>query len=189
MTGKASLALTARGSGAPPADPSRLAGGGPSRLAGGGPSARRRRGWTAVGGKWRHVARAGMAGLVIAVASAGCNTSVVSNQSVSVCYRAIPVGRAAVHDPRAVLLGVHRVPADRVRPHLPASARVELGPNDSTAVCAMAFKGSFAAGQVDLAPGGEQGSYALVIVTAKNLKLLAAAVFTRPPRGFGGRVV
>jgi hypothetical protein len=129
------------------------------------------------------------AGLAIGSLGSGCSTSAVSNQSVSVCYRAIPAGRAALHDPQATLVGVHRVPADRVRPHLPPEAQGELGSGNHVAVCAMTFKGTFAPGQVTGAPADEHGDYALVLVSAKRLQLLAAAVLDHPPRGFGGRTL
>ena len=114
----------------------------------------------------------------------GCSSS-----SVSVCYRAIPVGKAAIHNPKATLVGVHRVPADRVRAHLPPAAQQELTAENDTAVCAMEFKGHFTPGQVDLAPADESGSYALIVVTSKQLHLLASAVLQNPPKGFGGRTV
>ena len=94
-------------------------------------------------------------------ALSGCSSPPpgVSNGSVSVCYRAIPIAKAAVHDNHATLIGVHRIPADTVKHRLPPSAQVELANEDDTVVCAVALKGSFAAGQVTLAPLSEQGSY------------------------------
>jgi hypothetical protein len=125
--------------------------------------------------------------VALALAAALVGTPGCSRSSVSVCYRAIPVGRSAVHDAKATLVGVHRVPADRVRPHLPPAAQQELTAENDTAVCAMEFKGHFAPGQVDLAPAGESGNYALILVTSKQLQLLASAVLHNPPKGFGGR--
>lgn len=136
--------------------------------------------------------RACLFGWLIGAAAAlgsSCSSSAVSNQTVSVCYRAIPVGKADVHDSHATLLGVHRVSADSLRSRLPAAAQAELGTGDSTAVCAMEFKGSFGQGQVDLAPATESGDYAVVIVTAKKLQLLGSFVLDHAPKGFGGRTV
>lgn len=113
----------------------------------------------------------------------------VSNGSVSVCYRAIPVGKAAVHARHVELIGVHRVPVDSVRRHLPASARAELAAEDDTSVCAMAFRGPFTPAQVDLAPPGAPGEYALVLVSSRQLHLVAAVVLQTLPRAFGGRTV
>lgn len=120
----------------------------------------------------------------------GCgSTPGVSNGSVSACYRAIPVGRDAVHDRGAKLLGVHRVPVDQVRSHLPSSAQAQLAAEDDTTVCEMSFKGPFRAGQVDMAPPGEGGPYALVLVSSKRLHLVGSVVLNHLPRVFGGRTV
>ncbi|MBV9660496.1 MAG: hypothetical protein JO337_05000, partial [Acidimicrobiales bacterium] len=53
----------------------------------------------------------------VVMLAAGCNgnTPGVSNGSVSACYRAIPAGRSAIHDSKAQLIGVHRVPVETVR--------------------------------------------------------------------------
>lgn len=120
-------------------------------------------------------------------ATACTTTPGVSNGSVSVCYRALPLGRAAIHDRHAKLIGVHRVPVEAVRTHLPATAQYELAADDDTSVCAISFKGAFRAGQVDLAPPGQSGDYALVLVSSKKLHLVATVVLTHLPKAFGGR--
>jgi hypothetical protein len=128
--------------------------------------------------------------VLVGLSMTGCSTSPgVSNGSVSVCFRAIPVGRGALNDPSAKLIGVHRVPVDKVRSHLPPSAESELAAEDDTAVCAMAFRGSFAAGQVESAPAGQAGDYALVLVSSKELHLVAALVLEHLPKAFGGRTI
>jgi hypothetical protein len=130
------------------------------------------------------------AAAIIGLTMTGCSTSPgVSNGSVSVCFRAIPVGRQAINDNSAKLIGVHRVPVDKVRSHLPASAESELAAEDDTAVCVMAFRGSFTAGQVKSAPAAQTGEYALVLVSSKDLNLVAAVVLERLPKAFGGRTV
>jgi len=113
----------------------------------------------------------------------------VSNGSVSACYRAIPVAKAAVHDKHATMIGVHRIPVDKLRAHLPASAQAELASEDDSQVCAVAFKGTFAPGEVDLAPAGEQGSYAVVLVSSRNSDLIGSAVLTHLPDLLGKRTV
>jgi hypothetical protein len=136
-----------------------------------------------------------MAGPVVAVlAAAGLMTSCgaphpgLSNGSVSACYRALPVARDAVHT-KATLVGVHRVPADRLKAHLPPAAQAVLAGDDDTTVCAVAFKGTFTSAQVDLSPAGEQGRYAVVLITSRHLDLLASAVLTNLPRAFGQRTL
>jgi hypothetical protein len=56
-------------------------------------------------------------------------------------------------------------------------------------VCAIAFKGSFAPGEVDLAPPGSKGRYAVVLVTSRHLRLLASAVLDRLPASLGKRTL
>jgi hypothetical protein len=87
------------------------------------------------------------------------------------------------------MIGVHRVPVDQVLAYLTPSDVSSLGADNDTELCVMTFKGTFAAGQVELAPGTERGDYALVLVTTKKLKLIASAVIDHAPRGFGGRTV
>ena len=130
-----------------------------------------------------------VAGLLVA-ATPGCGatpTPGLSNGSVSACYRAIPTARHAIHDPRATVLGVHRVAADRVRAHLPPSSQSRLSGDNDTTVCAIAFHGKFVAGQVDLAPPRDAGSYAVVLVSSKKLKLIDSAVLNHLPRFLGRR--
>lgn len=129
--------------------------------------------------------------LVAALAlAAGCaSTPGVSNGSVSACYRAIPVGRQALHERGAHLIGVHRIPVDEVRSHLPLSAQDQLAAENDTAVCEMTFRGDFRSGQVDMAAAGATGRYALVLVSSKKLHLVGAVVLQRLPEAFGGRTV
>lgn len=117
------------------------------------------------------------------------STPRVTNGSVSACYRAIPVGRSAVHDRSAMLIGVHRVPVDSVRSHLPPSAQAQLATEDDTTVCEMSFRGTFQPGQVEMAPPDQGGSYALVLVSSKHLHVVASVVLDHLPRAFGGRTV
>ena len=129
---------------------------------------------------------------VLLATAAGCGaapTPGLSNGSVSACYRAIPVARHAIHDPHATLIGVHRIAADRVRPHLPPPAQSRLAGDNDTTVCAISFHDKFAAGQVDLAPPHESGTYAVVLLSSKKLKLIGSAVLNRLPRFLGRRLV
>jgi hypothetical protein len=133
-------------------------------------------------------------GVVIALAAtlaAACGTPRpgLSNNSVSACYRAIPTAKAAVHEPHATFIGVHRVSADSVKGRLPPMARTVLeGDNDAT-VCAVAFKGTFAPGQVTGAPPNQQGKYAIVLVTSRHLHLLVSVVLEHLPRSLGKRII
>ena len=136
-----------------------------------------------------HIAIAAVLALLLLVAACGTPRSFLSNGSVSACYRAIPTARAAVHSSHATLIGVHRVPADRVKGQLSPSAQTTLSGEEDASVCTVAFKGSFAPGQVDLAPPAEQGRYALVLVTSRNLRVLASVVLDQLPRSLGKRTI
>jgi len=126
-----------------------------------------------------------------AVLTAGCGAPRpgVSNGSVSACYRAIPTAKVAVHDTHATMIGVHRIPADKLRSHLPLPAQAELASKDDSQLCAVAFKGNFAPGQVDLAPSSEQGPYAVVLVSSHDSRLIGSAVLTHLPPSLGKRTV
>ncbi len=120
----------------------------------------------------------------------GCGSAPgVSNGSVSACYRAIPVGRRALHEKAAKLIGVHRIPVDEVRSHLPPGAQNQLATENDTAVCEMSFRGDFKPGQVDMAAADTSGRYALVLVSSKKLHLVGSVVLQRLPRALGGRTV
>ena len=132
--------------------------------------------------------------LVLALSAAligGCGSATpgLSNGSVSACYRAIPTGRQAVHDKNATLIGVHRIPADKVRERLPLDEQHQLAADNDTTVCAVAFKGQFAPGQVDRAPSYESGSYAIILVTSKKLTVLDSVVLDHLPRALGKRTL
>lgn len=137
----------------------------------------------------RRIAAVGAITVTLLASACSGTTPVVSNGSVSACYRAIPVGRTAVRDSKARLIGVHRIPADVVRSQLPAAARAELAAENDTSVCAMSFKGSFGAGQVNMASPQQHGDYALVLVSSRKLHLIGAVVLDHLPKAFGGRTI
>jgi hypothetical protein len=141
--------------------------------------------------RYSHALAVGSATLIVAALLGGCGTPRpgLSNGSVSVCYRAIPTAKAAVHEPGATFIGVHRVSADSVQGRLPPAARTVLaGDNDST-VCAVAFRGTFAPGQVTGAPPTQQGRYAIVLLTSRHLHLLVSVVLQHLPRSLGKRIL
>jgi hypothetical protein len=131
--------------------------------------------------------------IVLTVCLTACGTPRprLSTDSVNVCYRGLPAATAALHDKSAKLIGVHRVPVDRVISHvaLPPSAKALLAGENDTQVCTFAFKGTFVPGQVTLAPPDQHGRYALVLVTSRHLRILASLVMDQLPSTFGRRVV
>ena len=122
-------------------------------------------------------------GVPLGACSAGQTT--IGSASVAGCAQALPTAVDAVHQARARLLGVHRVPADR----LPARIRQGLPPGDDRTVCAVAFRGTFAAGQVTGARPGASGIIAVVLVDARHLQVLGAYVGDRLPHGLAGHLV
>ncbi|MCU4186942.1 hypothetical protein K6U06_21430 [Acidiferrimicrobium sp. IK] len=127
--------------------------------------------------------------LAASVAAAGCGVAHpgITNGAVSGCFKALPAARAAVHDPGAHLLGVHRLPADAVPARLKSQPSTP-GEIDTT-VCAVAFKGPFSAGQVAGAAPGAYGRYAVVLVNATKLTVLRSYVGDRLPRNLKGRTL
>ena len=130
------------------------------------------------------------AAMVLMAVTAACSAAhpplALSNGSVSDCFRALPLARTAVHDPSARFVGVKRVAADHIEEELPGTV---MAPDDDTQVCALAFHGTFAAGQVAGAPSTEQGAYAVVIVTSRNLKLVRSFVGPELPTNFSHHLV
>jgi hypothetical protein len=136
--------------------------------------------------------RSWIAALIVAsvlVTSCGSSHPSVSNGSVTVCYRAIPVAESAVHDRAASLVGVHRLAVDSVRSQLPTSASAELTAENDRVVCAVAFKGPFTAGQVEMAPGDDVGTYAVILVSSRHLHLVDSFVLDQLPKAFGKRTI
>jgi hypothetical protein len=123
------------------------------------------------------------------ITSCGATHPNVTNGSVSVCFRAIPVAKAAVHESQARLVGVHRLAVDTVRSKLPPSVSAELTAENDHVVCAVAFKGTFAPGQVDQAPPGDHGTYAVVLVSSRHLRLVDSFVLDSLPKAFGKRTI
>ena len=135
-------------------------------------------------------AAATVAVLVAGTVGTACSRPPVptlSNGSVSACYRAIPTASGALHEPKAKLLGVHRIAADKVVAHLPPADRGNV--DQDTTVCAVAWQGTFAAGQVTQANASSTGNYAIVLVTSRHLQVLASYVLQSIPKRLRGRFV
>jgi hypothetical protein len=104
------------------------------------------------------------------------------------CYQSLPIAEAALNLPRTsyqfhgVIL-VHprimqRIVRQRAHRNLPVPS-VAPGTN----VCAFAFTGDFAAGQVAGSPSNDAGKAAIVLVTT-NHKLLFSFVLAKLPEDF-----
>ncbi len=126
---------------------------------------------------------------LLTTTSCGAPHPGLSNGSLTVCYRAIPSARTAINNPHASLVSVHRVTVDKVMDHIPPNAQAAVHLDNSSTVCVLAFKGTFTAGEVQLAPPGASGSYAVVLVSSKHLNVLAAVVLDHLPSSLGKRTL
>ncbi|MBO0732594.1 MAG: hypothetical protein J2P57_25260, partial [Acidimicrobiaceae bacterium] len=63
--------------------------------------------------RWALAAAAVTAFFSINVTACGVRPG-ISNGSVSACFRALPTARAAIHDPSARMIGLHRLRVDQV---------------------------------------------------------------------------
>jgi hypothetical protein len=133
----------------------------------------------------RVVLGAGLALLPVAVSACGSGGVDIGSRSVTACYRAIPVARAAVKDPTARLLGVHSMVARHLHAAVLTRLTTALPPNDP--LCVVALGGPFGVGQVGVASGAA-GRYAVVVVTSRRLEVVGVLVTDHLPRRFGGRV-
>jgi hypothetical protein len=134
---------------------------------------------------------AAVAGAAVVVGlAAGCSgphpSLNINGGAINGCFRDLPVAVQALHaTAKPQFRGVHRVPLDVLRKHLPQL--LPKGEND-TVVCAFAFHGQFGPGQVDKAPPDATGTYAVVLVDAKTLRVVQSYVGDRLPERFGRRI-
>jgi hypothetical protein len=104
------------------------------------------------------------------------------------CYQSLPIAEAALNAPRSsyqfhgVILvrprNMQKIVQEREHKNLPVPS---VAPG--TSVCAFAFTGNFAAGQVAGSPGNASGKAAIVLVTT-NHKLLFSFVLVKLPEDF-----
>lgn len=134
---------------------------------------------------------AAVAGAVAAAALSGCSahpTININGGAINGCYRAYPVAVSALHSTtRPQFKGVRRLAADALEKKFP-TITVPQGESDRV-VCAFAFHDTnFHAGQVEAAPANEQGSYAVVLVTSKHLRVIRSYVGDSLPERFSHRL-
>lgn len=101
------------------------------------------------------------------------------NTGASVCFRALPAARAAVHG-KGKLVGVRRVPRATVAKRFP-----EVTFHSRAQLCLVAFRDDYDAGDVDRAPGG--GRYAVVVLDARTSEVIHTSVTGRLPMRFRHR--
>jgi hypothetical protein len=99
----------------------------------------------------------------------------------SPCYRALPGAIEAVHH-KGHLVGVRRINTSTLQKRLPKDQ--ELAAVRDRQLCAFAFHDDFHAGDVTGATNQARGRYALVALTLKNPRVVAAAIVDRLPTRF-----
>ncbi|MDP9074599.1 MAG: hypothetical protein M3N98_10580 [Actinomycetota bacterium] len=127
----------------------------------------------------RQTAAAAAALAILAASCAGGRTTL--GTGASVCFRALPPAKAAVHD-KGRLVGVRRVSAATLKKRIPNDRTLATLPDQQ--LCVVAFDGSFDAPQVTGAVGNAHGRYALVAVAIKRPDVVRAFVTNRLPTRF-----
>ena len=135
----------------------------------------------------RHRTRAGARFIATTAAAvgllAGCAGPRNSlNTATSRCFRALPAARATVQN-RGHLVGVRSVLATKLARRLPQAA-----PLDRQRLCAIAFRGPYAAGEIPLADPPGPGTYAIVAVDTDGATVLASFVVSDLPLRFRHRL-
>ena len=129
--------------------------------------------------KTGRVAAMAMAGLLVASACAGPRNTL--GTAASVCFRALPGAKDAVHR-KGTLVGVRRVDTDSLQRRIPHDPTLATLPDRP--LCVFAFKGAFQPGDVPLAKNRSQGRYAIVALTSQHPTVVAAFVLSRLPTRF-----
>jgi hypothetical protein len=129
--------------------------------------------------------RAWASGLVVLAmvfggALSACGASVIANPGTANCYESLPVAIQALHAPTRHyhFVGIRRVAGSVILKHFPEAP---VAPKQT--VCAFAFTGTFASGQVTGARPGESGHAALVVTTTKQ-RLIGSVVMAKLPQRF-----
>jgi len=139
----------------------------------------------------RALPRAAMAALAATLLGASLAACYHPPTGLANCYEDLPLAEAVLNAPRGsyVFHGVKVVlPKEMVRlvarrfPHAPG-AKTSLAAKPGTHVCAFAFTGRFAAGQVAGSPARAAGNAAVVLVTTDR-QLLFSFVLAKLPESF-----
>jgi hypothetical protein len=131
----------------------------------------------------RRAGRIAAVAVALAVTASGCaGARNALGTGSSVCFKALPAAKAAVHA-KSHLVGVRRVPASTVQRRFPQNAQLGAIPPGSH-LCVFAFGGSFNGSEVDLAPPAASGSYAVVALAGSRPTVVAAYVLSRLPTRF-----
>jgi hypothetical protein len=124
--------------------------------------------------------RAALALAILLTACAGPRNAL--NTSDSSCFRGLPAAAAAVGH-KGQLVGVRRAHTRELVGKVPQAARVQPG-----SVCLIAYRDTFAAGDVPGADPPGPGTYAVVVLDDRGSRALATFVLDQLPVRFRHRI-
>ena len=119
-------------------------------------------------------------GLALLLAACGGPRNTLGTAA-SPCYRALPGAIEAVHH-KGHLVGVRRVDTSTLQKRLPENQ--QLAAVRDKQLCVFAFHDDFHAGDVTGATNQAQGPYAIVALTLKSPRVVAAAIVDHLPTRF-----
>ena len=123
----------------------------------------------------------GATALLLALAGCGGARNTLGT-SASVCFKALPGAIDATHK-QGRLVGVRRIKASVLQSRLPEDHQLaSVPPGDE--LCVFAFKGDYHPGEVTGAPPAASGPYAVIALTIRRPKEVAAFVLQRLPTRF-----
>lgn len=128
--------------------------------------------------------------VLLAGALAGCNHTVLPKPPVGLsdCYESLPLAEGALNEPKTgyTFKGVKLVtPKDvekLVKRRYPKTVPAHLDIPANASICAFAFTGSFAAGQVAGAESNASGKAAIVLTTTGRRLLFSFVIATLPEK-------
>ena len=132
------------------------------------------------GSPHRRAAAAAVVAIALLVASCGGARNSLGT-SASPCYRALPGAKEAVHG-KGHLVGVRRVRTSTLQRRIPGDQ--QLAAVRERQLCVFAFHDDFHASDVPGATNQEHGQYAVVALTLRNPRVVAAFLLDRLPTRF-----
>jgi hypothetical protein len=126
------------------------------------------------------LAAATLVALVLVVGACGGARNSLGTVA-SPCYRALPGAIEAVHH-KGHLVGVRRVNTSTLQKRLPGDQ--QLAAVRDKQLCVFAFHDDFHAGDVTGATNQAQGHFAVVALTLKSPRVVAAAIVDHLPTRF-----
>jgi hypothetical protein len=127
----------------------------------------------------RRAAAALLAVALLAGACGGARNSL--GTTASPCYRAVPGAKDAVHS-KGHLVGVRRVSTSTLQKRIPGDQQLAAVPDRD--LCVFAFHADYRPGDVPSATNRDHGQYAIIALTIKKPRVVAAFLLDRLPTRF-----